>query len=141
MRKINLLCAFLTACCMTLCLAAAKNDSDPEVLSSKGGKRNYTGVYPVKTIAIITPGSYPNPKTANPAIKLLRKAGYKTGLYMSPYVYDFRERVQLNGQLPDGQLLADALESMIPALDEMKAEGRECTEFETLTCMGLSCRS
>ena len=66
-------------------------------------------------------GSSGKGSTAAMTDAVLRKAGYKTGLYMSPYVYDFRERVQLNGQLPDGQLLADALESMIPALDEMKA--------------------
>ena len=82
-------------------------------------------------------GSSGKGSTAAMTDAVLRKAGYKTGLYMSPYVYDFRERVQLNGQLPDGQLLADALESMIPALDEMKAEGRECTEFETLTALAF----
>lgn len=87
MRKINLLCAVFAACGMALSLGAApRNDSDPEVLSSKGGRRNYTGVYPVKTIAIITPGSYPNPKTANPAIKMLRKAGYKVKVYPNVFL-------------------------------------------------------
>ena len=63
------------ACAAVFTLCAAPKDSDPEVLSTKGGKRNYTGVYPdhVKTIAVITPGSYPNPKNANRAINLLAK--------------------------------------------------------------------
>ena len=82
-------------------------------------------------------GSSGKGSTAAMTAAVLCKAGYKTGLYMSPYVYDFRERVQLDCQLPDGQLIADALESMIPALDEMKAEGRECTEFETLTALAF----
>ena len=86
MKKINLWCAVFAACGMALSLGAARNDSDPEVLSSKGGKRNYAGVYPVKTIAIITPGSYPNPKTAKPAINLLRKAGYKVKVYPNVFL-------------------------------------------------------
>ena len=82
-------------------------------------------------------GSSGKGSTAAMTEAVLRKAGYKTGLFMSPYVFDFRERLQINGQLPDGQLIADALDSMIPALDEMKAEGRECTEFETLTALAF----
>ena len=82
-------------------------------------------------------GSSGKGSTAAMTEAVLRKAGYKTGLFMSPYVFDFRERLQINGQLPDGQLIADALESMIPMLEEMKAEGRECTEFETLTALAF----
>ena len=29
---------------------------------------------------------------------LLKKAGQKTGLFVSPYVYEFNERIQLNNQ-------------------------------------------
>ena len=82
-------------------------------------------------------GSSGKGSTAAMTEAVLRKAGYKTGLFMSPYVFDFRERLQINGHLPDGQLIADALESMIPALNEMKDEGRECTEFETLTALAF----
>lgn len=67
---------------------AASANADPEILSTKGGKRNYTGVLPakVKTIAVITPGSYPNPKTANSGIRLLRKAGYKVKVFPNVFV-------------------------------------------------------
>lgn len=30
---------------------------------------------------------------------ILQKAGYKTGLYTSPHLYDFRERIRTNGQM------------------------------------------
>lgn len=94
--------------------------------------------YPQKQMKFIhIAGSSGKGSTAAMTEAVLRKAGYKTGLFMSPYVFDFRERLQINGELPDGQLIADALESMIPALDEMKAEGRECTEFETLTALAF----
>lgn len=68
------------------------NNSDPEILNTKGGKRNYSGVFPVKTIAVITPGSYPSPKTANKGISLLRKAGYKVKVY--PNVFNRPDGVE-----------------------------------------------
>ena len=76
---------------------AARNDADPEVLSSKGGKRDYKGVYPIRTIAIITPGSYPNPKSANRGIALLRQAGYKVKVY--PNVFNKPAGVEKNRYL------------------------------------------
>ncbi len=87
------------ACAAVFTLCAAPKDSDPEVLSTKGGKRNYTGVYPshVKTIAVVTPGSYPNPKNANRAINLLRKAGYKVKVY--PNVFNRPAGVEKNRYL------------------------------------------
>jgi len=82
-------------------------------------------------------GSNGKGSTATMCESVLRHAGYKTGLFLSPFVFDFRERMQVDGQLPDKQLMADVLESMLPALAEMKAEDKECTEFETVTALAL----
>ena len=82
-------------------------------------------------------GSNGKGSTAAMCESVLRHAGYKTGLFVSPFVFDFRERMQVDCKLVDGQFLADTLESILPALDEMKAEGMECTEFETLTALAL----
>ena len=82
-------------------------------------------------------GSNGKGSTAAMCESVLRCAGHKTGLFLSPFVFDFRERMQVNGQLPDKQLMADVLESMLPALAEMKAEDKECTEFETVTALAL----
>src|SRR5829696_6924932 len=30
---------------------------------------------------------------------IFQASGYKTGLYTSPHLYDFRERIKINGQL------------------------------------------
>jgi dihydrofolate synthase/folylpolyglutamate synthase len=30
--------------------------------------------------------------------RILREAGYRTGFYPSPYIEDFRERIQVNGE-------------------------------------------
>ncbi len=64
-------------------LFGAGNNYDPEVFAVRGKKRDYTGVLPpqVKTIAIITPASYPGPKALLAGIDLLRKAGYKVKVY------------------------------------------------------------
>ena len=36
--------------------------------------------------------------TAAMTASILQKAGYRTGLYTSPYIYRFHERMQVNGQ-------------------------------------------
>ena len=66
-----------------LCAAAAPAAPDPEIFESKGKERNYAGVFPekVKTIAVITVGSYPSPATVKRGAALLRKAGYKVKIY------------------------------------------------------------
>ena len=63
-------------------LSGASENADPEVLAKKG-TRNYTGVYPdhVKTVAVITPASYPAPKAFNEGLALLRAAGLNVKVY------------------------------------------------------------
>ncbi|MBE6391485.1 MAG: LD-carboxypeptidase [Lentisphaerae bacterium] len=79
MNRVLLFAVLLTGCC----LFAANNNYDPEVFAVRGKARDYTNVFPpqVKTIAVITPASYPGPKTLLAGIKLLRKAGYKVKVY------------------------------------------------------------
>ena len=36
--------------------------------------------------------------TASMTASILRKAGYRTGLYTSPYIYRFHERMQVDGE-------------------------------------------
>lgn len=69
---------------------------------------------------------------------VLQKAGYKTGMFISPFVVDFRERMQINGQMIPEQELADELEAMLPLIEQMKSEGSEPTEFEIVTALALS---
>src|SRR5690606_27701002 len=37
--------------------------------------------------------------TSHMLAAILQKAGYKTGLYTSPHLRDFRERIRINGQM------------------------------------------
>lgn len=45
--------------------------------------------------------------TAAMTASILRKAGYRTGLYTSPYIYRFNERMQVDGvEITDEELVA-----------------------------------
>lgn len=62
---------------------------------------------------------------------ILKAAGYRTGLYTSPYLFRFNERMQINGeQIPD-EALADIVSRIKPLADAM--EDDHPTEFELMT--------
>lgn len=45
--------------------------------------------------------------TSHMLAAVLQKAGYKTGLYTSPHLYDFRERIRINGRpIPEAAVVA-----------------------------------
>lgn len=68
--------------------------------------------------------------TASMTASVLRKAGYHTGLYTSPYIYRFHERIQLDGeQISDEDLVA--VTEYVKSFAETMAETP--TEFE-LVC-------
>ena len=58
------------------------------------------------------------------------KAGLKTGLYTSPYVVDFRERIQLNGEYIEKDVLANLCQ-------QVKNTNVVVTEFEFITAMAM----
>lgn len=51
----------------------------------------------VKTIHIA--GTNGKGSTSNMLASILQEAGYKTGLYTSPHLKDFRERIRINGEM------------------------------------------
>ena len=67
---------------------------------------------------------------------VLKAAGYKTGLYTSPYLYRFNERMQLNGKQIDDEVLAELVTLVQPAADAMEDHP---TEFELMTAAALLC--
>ncbi len=72
--------------------------------------------------------------TASMLASVFRKAGYKTGLYTSPYIIKFNERMQINGEMiPDEELCA-ITEMIRPLADTMEDSP---TEFELVTCIGM----
>lgn len=65
---------------------------------------------------------------------ILTAAGYKTGLYTSPYVNRFNERMAINEQpIPDDKLVA-LVEKIRPLVDSMEEKP---SEFELITCVAM----
>ncbi len=48
--------------------------------------------------------------TANMLAAILQEAGYKTGLYTSPHIKDFRERIRINGEMIEKDFIVDFVE-------------------------------
>lgn len=72
--------------------------------------------------------------TAAMTASILRKAGYRTGLYTSPYIYRFHERMQVNGvEISDEDLIA-ITEYVKPLADSMEESP---TEFELVCCIAF----
>lgn len=58
---------------------------------------------------------------------ILQKAGYKTGLYTSPHLYDFRERIRVNGKMIDASFVVEFTEKVQPAIEEIRPSFFELT--------------
>ncbi|MBQ7911136.1 MAG: bifunctional folylpolyglutamate synthase/dihydrofolate synthase [Clostridia bacterium] len=65
---------------------------------------------------------------------ILQKAGYRVGLYTSPFILRFNERMRIDGQdIPDGEL-AEITEFVKPHAEAMADTP---TEFELITAIAL----
>lgn len=68
---------------------------------------------------------------------VLKAAGYRTGLYTSPYVLDFRERFRIDGEMiPEAELIEE-VKRVSPVADELEAAGDTVTEFEFITALAF----
>ncbi len=72
--------------------------------------------------------------TAAMTANILHKAGYKVGLFTSPYIYRFHERIQVNGEQISDEDLVDVVEFIRPHADAMV---QHPTEFELVSCIGF----
>lgn len=64
---------------------------------------------------------------------ILRCAGFKTGLYTSPYVIEFSERIQINNSYIADADLIRYTEIVKDIIDELNSDGVVITEFEAIT--------
>ena len=58
---------------------------------------------------------------------ILQEAGYKTGLYTSPHIKDFRERILINGEMIDKDFVVDFVERTKKISDEISPSFFELT--------------
>lgn len=67
---------------------------------------------------------------------ILKSAGYKVGMFISPYIIDFRERFQINNKMISEQDLIHIVEK-IKAVVDTYPKDEIPTEFEIVTAIGM----
>lgn len=72
--------------------------------------------------------------TAAMLASILRQAGYVTGLYTSPYIIKFHERMQVDGEMISDDELRAITEYIRPLAESMTESP---TEFELVTCIAM----
>jgi dihydrofolate synthase/folylpolyglutamate synthase len=84
-------------------------------------------------------GSNGKGSTSTMIASILQESGFRTGLYLSPYVNTVRERVQVNGGMIPETEFARLMTRLRPVVEEIA--GREGigqpTEFEVKTMLGF----
>jgi dihydrofolate synthase/folylpolyglutamate synthase len=65
--------------------------------------------------------------TSHMLAAILQTAGYKTGLYTSPHLKDFRERIRINGELCDEAFVIDFTQRISPLIEEIEPSFFEIT--------------
>ena len=68
----------------------------------------------------------------------LRKSGYKTGMYVSPALSVFNERIRINGKYIDDKFIEKYLPMVISASRKIQSEGFEAPSvFEAVTALAF----
>lgn len=65
---------------------------------------------------------------------VMKACGYRTGLFISPYLFRFNERMQINGKQIGDEALAGIVSQIKPVADAMEDHP---TEFELMTAAAL----
>jgi len=68
---------------------------------------------------------------------ILQEAGYRTGLYVSPHLERFNERISVDSvDISDGDL-EEAVSKVRPLVDAMAKKRQQCTYFEATTAVAF----
>lgn len=70
--------------------------------------------------------------TSTMLANICKEAAYKTGLYVSPYVLDFRERIQIGGTMIPKERLVQVIDRVRKAAGTLPDDDK-ATEFELIT--------
>ncbi len=68
---------------------------------------------------------------------ILRASGLRTGLYTSPHLHDFTERVRIDGEPISQGTFARLVDEMRPAVEAELAAGQNVVTFDLLTALGF----
>lgn len=94
---------------------------------------------PEKNLRVIHIGGT-NGKGSTAAIlqSVLREAGYKAGLFTSPHLHDYRERITINGKKISREDVIDCMREIRLHVEDLLSEGVEHpTEFEISTALAI----
>lgn len=70
---------------------------------------------------------------------ILKAAGYKVGRYVSPTIFEYRERIQINNRSITKKAICEYVERMKAICEELVAEGKpHPTPFEVETAMAFA---
>lgn len=76
--------------------------------------------------------------TTSMIASILKESGYKVGMYTSPFIEEFEERIQINGVNIDKEELAEVITKVSRVIDKVIELGYDNpTQFEIITCAGL----
>ncbi len=71
--------------------------------------------------------------TSTMVARALQASGKKTGLFTSPFVTDFRERICINSEMVDKSLFASVVTELEPIVTQLALRDMQPTEFEVIT--------
>lgn len=91
----------------------------------------------IKTVHIA--GTNGKGSTSTMLSNMLIADGHKTGLFTSPYVIDFCERIQINGENISKDSLAESVTKIREKIEELNKKGIIITEFEAITAAAFLC--
>lgn len=76
--------------------------------------------------------------TSTMVAKILEEAGFRVGVFTSPHLNDYRERMTINGEMIPKQELTYLVDSLRPHLEQIIHDGVEHpTEFEVSTTLAF----
>lgn len=68
---------------------------------------------------------------------VLRASGLRIGMYTSPHLHDFTERVRIGGEPISQETFARLVDEMRPAVEAQRAAGQNVVTFDLLTALGF----
>lgn len=124
--------------------ALEKLDNEYAAFHKVGAKAYDPGLTTTRTLAghlgnpqdkfrcIHVAGTNGKGSTAHTLAAVLHEAGYKVGLYTSPHLLDFRERIRIDGKMIEKECVADFMERF----DAVKGDAMP-SYFEVVTLMAF----
>ncbi len=68
---------------------------------------------------------------------ILRTSGVRTGLYTSPHIIEFNERISVDGENISDDELKIMISVIKPVVEDMREDGMQCTFFEVTTALAF----